>query len=393
MLQTLLLRTRPARIALATLLVAGLPARAAAADGALAIEASWDQDAVAVVADGRSRLRDSTLLRINADLALDQAMGWHGATLHVQAIATAGSHPGDAAATLQGIDNIEVANNRFKLLEAWLEQAFAHDRLSLRLGFSDLNAEFYLTDSSAGLIAPAFGIGSELAATGPNGPSLFPSTALTARLRADLGKGRYAQAAVVNAEAGVLGDHHGVRPLLAKGALLIGEAGIAGKGKLAAGLWAYTNRQPEFPPSAFATPAGRRAWGGYVLGEAPLTGSATLFARAGASDGRTTPFHGGWQAGVRIAPVWAGRPQGRLSLGANQAFVTQRYRAAQGDPALRHRRVETGFEATYADAVAPWLTLQPDIQYVLRGEHAPRHRGALVLGLRMTVTASRETAR
>lgn len=142
---------------------------------------------------------------------------------------------------------------------------------SLRLGFSDLNAEFYSNEAAGLLLAPAFGIGSELAATGPNGPAIFPSTALTARLRLEPGRNSYVQGAVVNAEAGVLGDHGGIRPLFGKGALLIAEIGTTGPVRLAAGLWRYTRRQENIRPRDTAgDPLRRRARGGYALAEVPL---------------------------------------------------------------------------------------------------------------------------
>jgi len=97
------------------------------------------------------------------------------------------------------------------------------------------------------LIAPPFGIGSELSATGPNGPSIFPSTALAVRLNAHIGKG-YARFAVINAEAGTIGDEGGIQPFGRDGVLLIGEAGINTNGKIAVGAWTYSKKQPTVSP-------------------------------------------------------------------------------------------------------------------------------------------------
>ena len=98
-----------------------------------------------------------------------------------------GGAPNDVAGTLQGVDNIEVRTPRLRLFELWLEQSLGP--ASVRAGLYNLNSEFYADDAAGQLLAPAFGIGSELAATGPNGPSIFPSTALGVRLNVDLGKG------------------------------------------------------------------------------------------------------------------------------------------------------------------------------------------------------------
>ncbi|MEG8025504.1 carbohydrate porin [Sphingomonas aurantiaca] len=149
------------------------------------------------------------------------------------------------AGTLQGVDNIEVAKGRAKLYEAWVEQDIAGGRAALLVGLSDLNVDFYQNDSAGLLVAPAFGIGSELAATGPNGPSIFPSTALTLRLNVAIASLGYVRAAVVNARAGVLGDAAGIDFGMHDGALLIAEAGTRTNGKLAIGGWRYTRHQDD----------------------------------------------------------------------------------------------------------------------------------------------------
>jgi porin len=64
-----------------------------------------------------------------------------------------------------------------------------------------------------------------------------------------------------------------------------------------------------------------------VLLERRLTGGeddaprkTTAFARLGVSDGDTTAFKGGWQAGVLVERVFASRADSAFSIGVNQAF-------------------------------------------------------------------------
>ncbi|MBK8545802.1 MAG: carbohydrate porin [Caulobacteraceae bacterium] len=118
--------------------------------------------------------------------------------------------PNDDIGTLQGVDNIEVERHRARLYEFWIETQLGPT--NVRAGLYDLNSEFYANDSASLLIAPAFGIGSELAATGPNGPSIFPSTALAARFQWTLSESSRLQFAALNATAGVLGDPGGSIP-------------------------------------------------------------------------------------------------------------------------------------------------------------------------------------
>jgi porin len=89
----------------------------------------------------------------------------------------------------------------------------------------------------------------------------------------------------------------------------------------------------------------------------------TAFARLGVSDGDTTAFKGGWQAGMLVEHVLEGRPDSAFSIGVNQAFLSGKYRDNAIDAGLRLQRSESAIEVTYADKIGP-VTIQPDIQYV-----------------------------
>ena len=167
-----------------------------------------------------------------------QLVGWRGARLRVHGLSNNGGRPNDVASTLQGVNNIEVDQGRTKLYQAYIEQDLLTGRGSVLVGLADLNADFYQNDSAGLLIAPGFGIGTELAATGPNGPSIFPSTAPTLRLRLTPKPDYYLKAALINADAGVLGDPGGIDLSMREGALVIGELGWTGRGKVAVGLLA-----------------------------------------------------------------------------------------------------------------------------------------------------------
>lgn len=322
---------------------------------------------------------------ITADLDLEALAGARGTTAGLHLLATAGGAPNDAAGTLQGIDNIEVGTHRLKLYEAWVEQAFGGGATSLRLGLTDLNADFYQNESAGLLIAPAFGIGAELASTGPNGPSIFPSTALTARLSTRLGAASYLRAAVVNARAGVLGDRGGIDLSMRDGTLVIGEAGVAADGKLALGLWRYTRRQDDIHATAVdGSPARRVAAGGYLLVDQPVAVATSLFLRVGLSDGKTTPFRGGFQTGALVDGPFRARPDGQLSVGVQYGRLSRGYRRLLRDDGAASSPGEWGLELTYADRIAGPLTIQPDVQYVRRA--VGDGRDTWIFGLRLVVS-------
>ena len=177
----------------------------AAADDAVAWSVAYTADVFAGASDDVSthgRYLDN--LDLMADVDLARAFGWQGMTLHAHVLNNSGAALNDDLGTLQGADNIEVSRQRLRLFEFWAEKAWEGG--SVRAGLYDLNSEFYANESAGLLIAPAFGIGSELAATGPNGPSIFPSTALAVRGHFDLGAQSSVSVAVLNAHAGVIGD-------------------------------------------------------------------------------------------------------------------------------------------------------------------------------------------
>lgn len=369
-----------------TLTMLSAPARAQDdAAGPLSIDIAYKGDIVGVAAGDARGVRYLDNIDLLASLDLDRAVGWRGGTAFASLLNNLGGRPNDIAGTLQGVDNIEVAAPDLLLYQAWVQQSFAGDRLSVLVGKYDLNSEFYTTDAASHLIAPAFGIGSELAATGPNGPSIFPRTDLAIRLRAG-DERHYAQAVAIRAPRGTTDD--GDR----RSMLFVAEAGRQGIVSLTIGGWAYSRRQPRIiPPGVTTGPGEAASHGVYASVEADLAGQAErpgywrAFARAGWSDGRTTPFAGGFQLGVTGQGIVPTRPDSQLSIGVASADLSTPYRRANpaGEPALSGS--EGMIELTYSDRVLPFLTLQPDVQYVRRPGGLRDADDALVLGLRAIV--------
>lgn len=342
------------------------------------IVAGWSDDV-----STRGRFLDN--LDVTADVDLERAFGWSGATLHGHILNNSGGIPNDDLGTLQGVDNIEVASQHLRLFEFWVEQAF--DGGSVRAGLYDLNSEFYSNEASGLLIAPAFGIGSELAATGPNGPSIFPSTALAARARFELSERQSVMFAALNASAGVFGDPDGVDTEFDEGLLLIGEYGWRGDFHFNFGAWTYTDEQDDIRDlDGFGDPVQRRAFGAYATYERPLTEQTTGFLRVGFSDGDTTSYASGWQAGVLIESPLASHPDSQLSIGAYQGRLSAKHRDNVRDLGVDVADAETGVELTYSDQITSWLRIQPDIQLVLDPGGDQDRDELWVAGFRIEIT-------
>lgn len=151
-----------------------------------------------------------------------------------------------------GLDNIETpaGANTTKLYQAWIQQTFLDERLSVLAGLYDLNSEFYVTESSSMFIQPVYGIGAEMGGTGQNGPSIFPTTSLALRAKAEAA-GYYLQAAVLDGVPGDPNNPHGTHVQfnrgdgaldVVEGAIPLSVADNAHDNKLALGIWRYTAR-------------------------------------------------------------------------------------------------------------------------------------------------------
>ena len=89
---------------------------------ALAWQVDYTVDTLHIAQGEETGTRVVGLGSLSAELSLDRLAGWGGAKIRVHAIVSHGAHPNDLAGTMQGIDNIEVADNRARLFEAYFEQ-------------------------------------------------------------------------------------------------------------------------------------------------------------------------------------------------------------------------------------------------------------------------------
>lgn len=369
----------------------GAPTAASASD-AIKTSLVYQADLVSIWSDsvnGRAVALDSLHFAGDADLS---HAGLDGGSVHFDLNSTSGGAPNNSAGALQGLDNIEVARPRLRLYEFWYEQGIADGRASFRVGLQELNEEFGATDASSLLVNPSFGLAPEIAATGTNGPSTFPSTALAARVRIAAPSGFDVRFAAFNALAAAPNDPGGTDYGFSSGVLVIGEATWRKWGVVSLGAWRYSDRQDDLRDTdAAGAPVPRRSEGAYALAEKSLAGvenearHTTAFVRAGVSDGDTTPLAGSWQAGLTVERPFTKREDSLLSVGVTQALTSANYRLNERDAGINAGGGETVIELTYSDTIGPRLTLQPDIQLALDPGADRARESAVVAGLRVTI--------
>lgn len=350
-------------------------------------------DAFGVVPDGASP--GATMLfnlDLQATLDTDALLGWRGGTAFLYALATTGTgSPSQHAGDAQVASNID-APRGLRLYEAWLEQRAG--AASVRAGLYDLNSEFYVTETAGLFLNSAHGIGPEFAASGGNGPSIFPITSLAARVHYATGSG-YLQAAVLDGVPGAPNRPAttGIALSRADGALIVAEAGLRSGDerptfRLAGGTWRYTALTESVDPGA--PPRGNR--GAYLVlegrlaAEADATQGVWAFARGGVADARVSAAPASWGAGLVYIGLLPGRDADEAGVAVAALHTTSLWRAQARQAGTPLAPVELAVEVSYRCAVTPWLTLQPDLQYIIHPGFDRRAHPALLLGTRAELT-------
>lgn len=100
--------------------------------------------------------------------------------------------------------------------------------------------------------------------------------------------------------------------------------------------------------------------------------SLHLFGQASATSSAASPFTKWYGAGVVLYKPFEGRPKDSLALGYGRAVPNPRSREVQEESALANGQdypnLDSGeqlVELSYGYQATPWLTLRPDLQYVI----------------------------
>lgn len=367
--------------------------RAALHDQGIDIDGSYTFDLWRNVSGGAKTGNagsDNLDLQVNFDG--EKLYGLPGSTIFFHFLNNNGGQINSHAGTNGGIDNIEVGTPTAQLYEAWIEQSFLNDVISFRAGLYDLNTEFYVTDTSGLFINPTYGIGTEFAASGQNGPSIFPVTSVGARLLINPTDKIYIQGAILD---GVPGDPDNAEGTHIQfndndGALLAVEVGYRDEviGHYGIGVWQYTEEFDDWTETDDAgDPVQNSNRGIYALAERNIytdPGNENRkidgFARFGVSDGDVSQFDYSWSAGLVYSGAFESRPDGQFGLGVSGAKNSDKFREA--NPSDSH---ETQLELTYSDKLTPWLSIQPDVQYTINPGTDPANSNALTIGLRLAI--------
>ncbi|MEG3152125.1 carbohydrate porin [Sphingomonas sp. ZT3P38] len=344
---------------------------------------------ILTVADGGMRRGTVWLGRADVTATIDgRVFGIDGAELFFDVMGVngpdfSGRYVGDA----QTVSNVQ-ADSPVRPYEAWLSVPVGAG-LTVKGGLVDLNNEFDMQEVGDPFLNSSFGVGPDFSQSGVNGPSIFPATATAIMLRYE-DKDWTGRFAVFDAVAGAVDNPRRtvIRLPGERGALLIGEVErkLPGDARIQLGLWHYTTRFDRIDLDA---PGTTTSHGGYALVEGKLAERGKAALRGWARIGLASPeanqiglyLGGGATWGDKEQQIGLAVAHARLGNAGRRAAI-----AAQG----RADRAETTIELTYALPLTSWVTVQPDVQYVIHPGWMPALHNALVAGMRFSFAIETE---
>ena len=372
----------------------------------------------------------------SVDIDLDALIGWTGASTHVSAfnIHNSGRNAADNVGSIADPSNIDALPTT-RLFTAWFQQNLYNDVISIRIGQLAGDDEFLTSETAGGLINGTFGWAGILAANMTNGGPAYPLATPGVRLQlSPMNRVAILTALFSGDPAGrnCVDDaqecnEHGTTFSFSGGALWMGEAQYAlnaeedaawlpGVYKLG-GWYATTDFEDQrlgvdpgtgqivslADPSMPDPLEHRGNWGIYAVADQMIwrngERSVNLFVRGGGSPSDRNLLSFYVDGGIGVKGLFAARPTDTLTFGFAYAKISgdaadlDRDTLAASGPPYPIRDHETAFELSYIAEIAPWFTIQPDLQYIVHpGGNVPHPddpasdiENAFVAGVRSTI--------
>jgi len=344
------------------------------------------------------------LLEFGAEVDLEKLAGWSGGSIGTSWLWLSGR---DASEDLVGnfltISNI-AGFNTLRMMELWFQQNFLEDKISLRLGNITADSEFLVSDYGGLFINAAFGWPALASMNMPGGGAAFPTGGLGARLAVEptdwLGfrSGVFLTNLIpqnIN-RAGFRWDLNSKQAVTWMNEVCfshgMGEGSQVLPGFVKAGMWLQTGAEANALDPASNLPN----TGFYLLADQMLIperhadgslGDQGLGAFGGI--GFTPParnvvdFY--LNAGLTYKGLIPGRDADTCGVSCGLASLSNGADNTLRDEGFAPQAAEMVLEATYQCVLAPWCSVQPDIQYIINPGATSATGNALVLGARFSI--------
>jgi porin len=324
----------------------------------------------------------------------EKAYGWTGGTFVVQGFYNYGNSLNENfVGSVQDPSAVDVgARNLARLYQVYYDQKLGNT--DIRFGVMDLETEFGVTRSMDSYFNGAFAWTSTLDVSGSrgmNGPSTYPDTSLGVRIRQTINEQWSVQGAVVNGMADRGGDQSNSIDFNSRfGVLAIGEVDYTpiARTKLMAGYWTYTgllDTQNQYTDTG-ALRQVRGSQGAYIGGTTRLytikdARGLDLFMNFGIADSRVNEVDRSFNAGLTWTGLFDARPRDKLGIGVGVARAGTGLQDAQFAAGTPIYGYETAFEVTYRAVLSDWLTVQPNIQYIVHPGYDRALKNDFLFGL------------
>ncbi len=386
------------------------------------------------------------LFELGIDFDFEKLAGLKGLTGHVNGFIPSGeSFSGHYGGDLGTISNLEFYNSA-RMFEAWLQQDFLDGKLSIRAGSLALDEEFVVSEYSALFLNASFGADTAMSANMP--VPIYAITSPGIRFKLQSTERLYLQAALYdgNPAPGFFGDpsagaatsseanRHGTDWSLrsSEGSLWIVEVGYVvnapgeEKADEAAGPHAHAHNAESHERSHgtgekhICCGSERGLFGSYKLGYAHHTDAFLdyaalsrgalrnksrnsalyavvdqelfreartedqglgLFARAMFVPESQNTVAYAVEAGLVYKGLFPGRDEDTIGLGFAHLHISADFARAT-DPRLDHEQI---LELTYSAQLTPWLSIQPDVQYIIHPGASNALSDEWAVGLRASV--------
>ena len=372
---------------------------------------------------------------LHTDYDLEKLVGWTGGKAHARAFQL---HKGrynaiDLVQSIADPSNIDAVPTT-RLFSVWFLQEFGK-AASIAAGMLAADDEYLVGRTAGGLINATFGWAPIVGANMPGGGPAFPLTSPGVRLKLNPTEEFSILAAVLTGHPGgkdcndlnpQICNKHGFKATFQDGTLWAlsldyevnrekDSKGLAAAYKI--GAWYHTGN--KFADQRFGVASGGvivplaagpenklyhgNDWGVFAVIDQMLwragERSVSVFTRGGFSPPDRNLISWYVDGGIGFKGLLPGRADDILTFGAAYSKISKDAAAADWDTLLMSgspypiRNSEAVFEASYIWQIAPWWSIQPDIQYIVRpGGNVPhpddasrRVGNALVLGARTTI--------
>jgi len=360
---------------------------------------SWDNTA------GGLKRGWSFMDNADAKLMVDtgKAFGWKGGSVVLEGFyANATSTGNSYVGALDQQSPIDTAMNKptVKLYQAFYDQNFGST--DVLVGKFDVETEFSVTKPMELFLSKdltwntAFDQSGTMPQNGTTGPGNYPYTPLAVRVRQTLSKDFSVAVVVADAVSddpknlsnnGVyFGPHYGES--------VVGEFDYTPDRytKAMVGVWGLDSKLMAYGQT---TPTGAQKYvygqeGGYFGGTARLysgEGRRGLdgFFTFGYSSPTSTNVQESLNGGLTYTGLLDARPQDKVGVSFNLNVAPNGYRTYQAQLGTPIGRTETSYEVTYRAKLNDWVTLQPDVQYIVNPNYSRTLKNDLLIGLHFEI--------